>query len=94
MVPEKTPKSLLVIGSGAIGIEFASFYNTMGVDVTVVEVMKQVMPVEDEEISKFARKQMEKQGLKIMTEAKVTGVKKGSDNVTVSIEDAKAKPRK
>ncbi len=91
MVPEKTPKSLLVIGSGAIGIEFASFYNTMGVDVTVVEVMKQVMPVEDEEISKFARKQMEKQGLKIMTEAKVTGVKKGSDNVTVSIEDAKGK---
>jgi dihydrolipoamide dehydrogenase len=48
-----------VIGSGAIGIEFASFYNTMGVDVTVVEVMKQIMPVEDEEISKFARKQME-----------------------------------
>ncbi len=91
MVPEKTPKSLLVIGSGAIGIEFASFYNTMGVDVTVVEVMKQIMPVEDEEISKFARKQMEKQGLKIMTEAKVTGVKKGTDNVTVTIENAKGK---
>ena len=91
MVPEKTPKSLLVIGSGAIGIEFASFYNTMGVDVTVVEVMKQIMPVEDEEISKFARKQMEKQGLKIMTETKVTGVKKGSDNVTCTIEDAKGK---
>ncbi len=70
MVPETTPKSLLVIGSGAIGIEFASFYNTMGVDVTVVEVMPQIMPVEDAEISAFARKQLEKHGLKIMTEAK------------------------
>ncbi|MFB0952193.1 MAG: FAD-dependent oxidoreductase, partial [Rhodospirillales bacterium] len=79
MVPEKTPKSLLVIGSGAIGIEFASFYQTMGVDVTVVEVMKQIMPVEDEEISKMARKQLEKNGLKIMTETKVTGVQKGAD---------------
>ncbi|MGJ3258874.1 MAG: dihydrolipoyl dehydrogenase [Rhodospirillales bacterium] len=93
MVPEKTPKSLLVIGSGAIGIEFASFYNTMGVDVTVVEVMKQIMPVEDEEVSKLARKQMEKAGMKIMTEAKVTGVKKGNDNVTCTIEDAKGKTR-
>lgn len=91
MVPEKTPKSLLVIGSGAIGIEFASFYNTMGVDVTVVEVMKQIMPVEDEEVSKLARKQMEKAGMKIMTEAKVTGVKKGKDNVTCTVEDAKGK---
>ena len=91
MVPETAPKSLLVIGSGAIGIEFASFYQTMGVDVTVVEVMKQIMPVEDEEISKFARKQLEKNGLKIMTEAKVTGVKKGANNVTCTIEDAKGK---
>jgi dihydrolipoamide dehydrogenase len=91
MVPDVTPKSLLVIGSGAIGIEFASFYQTMGVDVTVVEVMKQIMPVEDEEISKFARKQLKKNGLKIMTEAKVTGVKKGANNVTCTIEDAKGK---
>jgi dihydrolipoamide dehydrogenase len=91
MVPDVTPKSMLVIGSGAIGIEFASFYQTMGVDVTVVEVMKQIMPVEDEEISKFARKQLEKNGLKIMTESKVTGVKKGSNNVTCTIEDAKGK---
>jgi dihydrolipoamide dehydrogenase len=91
MVPETTPKSLLVIGSGAIGIEFASFYNTMGVDVTVVEVMPQIMPVEDAEISAFARKQLEKHGLKIMTEAKVTGVKKGSNNVTCTIEDKKGK---
>ena len=91
LVPDINPKTMLVIGSGAIGIEFASFYHTMGVDVTVVEVMKQIMPVEDVEISTFARKQMEKQGLKIMTEAKVTGVKKGSNNVTCTIEDAKGK---
>ncbi|MEO3430096.1 dihydrolipoyl dehydrogenase [Pelagibius sp. CAU 1746] len=91
MVPEAMPKSLLVIGSGAIGIEFASFYHTMGVDVTVVEVMPQIMPVEDEEISKLARKQLEKRGLKIMTEAKVTGVKKGTNNVTATVEDKAGK---
>ncbi len=91
MVPDMTPRSLLVIGSGAIGIEFASFFNTMGVDVTVVEVMPQIMPVEDPEISAFARKQLEKHGMKIMTEAKVTGVKKGANNVTCTIEDKKGK---
>ncbi len=89
MVPEAMPKSLVVVGSGAIGIEFASFYQTMGADVTVVEVMDQIMPVEDAEISKIARKQMEKQGLKIMTKAKVVGVKKGSNDVTATIEDEK-----
>jgi dihydrolipoamide dehydrogenase len=77
MKPEKMPKSLLVMGSGAIGIEFASFYRTMGVDVTVVEVMKTVMPVEDAEISAFAKKQFDKQGMKILLEAKVTKVEKG-----------------
>ena len=91
MVPETMPKSLLVIGSGAIGIEFASFFRSMGADVTVVEVMPQVMPVEDEEISKHARKQFEKQGIKIMTEAKVTGVKKNGDTVTATIEDKAGK---
>ncbi|MEQ9327326.1 MAG: dihydrolipoyl dehydrogenase [Rhodospirillales bacterium] len=91
MVPEAMPKSLIVVGSGAIGIEFASFYQTMGADVTVVEVMDQIMPVEDAEISKLARKQMEKQGLKIMTKAKVTGVKKGANDVTATIEDDKGK---
>ena len=91
MVPDFTPKSMLVIGSGAIGIEFASFFNTMGVDVTVVEVMPQIMPVEDAEISAFARKQLEKHGLKIMTETKVVSVKKGKDNVTCTIEDKKGK---
>ncbi|MEQ9606773.1 MAG: FAD-dependent oxidoreductase, partial [Kiloniellaceae bacterium] len=91
MVPEKMPKTLLVIGSGAIGIEFASFYHTMGVDVTVVEVMPQILPVEDEEIAKHAHKRFEKMGMKIMTEAKVTGVKKGSDTVTATIEDKAGK---
>src|SRR6185369_3165734 len=65
MVPDVMPKSLLVVGSGAIGIEFASFYKNMGADVTVVEVMDRILPVEDEEISKFAHKQFEKQGMKI-----------------------------
>ncbi|MCB9991463.1 MAG: dihydrolipoyl dehydrogenase [Rhodospirillales bacterium] len=86
MTPEAMPKSLLVVGSGAIGIEFASFYHNMGADVTVVEVMDRVMPVEDEEISAFARKAFEKQGLKIKTGAKVTRLEKGKDNVTAHIE--------
>ncbi len=89
LVPEEMPKSLLVIGSGAIGIEFASFYHTMGADVTVVEVLDRIMPVEDEEISKLARKQMEKQGMKILTGAKVTGIAKSADTVTATIETAK-----
>jgi dihydrolipoamide dehydrogenase len=86
MVPEKMPKSLLVVGSGAIGIEFASFYRTMGADVTVVEVLPQILPVEDAEIAAHARKRFEKQGIKILTEAKVTGLKKGTDDVTATIE--------
>jgi dihydrolipoamide dehydrogenase len=79
MVPPEMPKSLLVVGSGAIGIEFASFYNAMGVDVTVVEIVDQIMPVEDTEIAGIARKQLEKQGMKIMTGAKVAGLKKGCE---------------
>jgi dihydrolipoamide dehydrogenase len=86
MVPQAKPKSLLVMGSGAIGIEFASFYNAMGVDVTVVELLPNVMPVEDVEISNFARKMLEKSGLKIITDAKVTKVVKGADSVTASVE--------
>jgi len=86
MVPQELPKTMLVMGSGAIGIEFASFYNEMGVDVTVVELMSQIMPVEDAEISAFARKQLEKRGLKIITEAKVSKVEKGANNVTAHIE--------
>jgi dihydrolipoamide dehydrogenase len=88
MVPPVMPKSLLVVGSGAIGIEFASFYRNMGAEVTVVEVMDRVLPVEDEEISAFARKQFEKQGMKIMTSATVKALKKGADNVTATIEAA------
>jgi dihydrolipoamide dehydrogenase len=89
MVPETMPKSLLVVGSGAIGIEFASFYRTMGAEVTVVEVLPQILPVEDEEIAAHARKRFEKQGMKIVTGAKVLGLKKGADTVTATIEDAK-----
>jgi dihydrolipoamide dehydrogenase len=86
MVPPAMPKSLIVMGSGAIGIEFASFYRTMGVDVTVVELLPQVMPVEDVEISKLAQKRLEKQGMKFLLEAKVTRVDKGKDDVTAHIQ--------
>ncbi len=89
MVPKEFPKSLIVMGSGAIGIEFASFYRTMGADVTVVELLPQIMPVEDAEIAAHARKQFEKQGIKIMTSAKVTKVTKGKADVTCTIEDDK-----
>ncbi|MBT5264087.1 MAG: dihydrolipoyl dehydrogenase [Rhodospirillaceae bacterium] len=86
LVPETAPKSLLVIGSGAIGIEFASFYRELGAEVTVVEVMDRVLPVEDAEISAFAQKAFEKQGMKIMTSAKVGGVKVGPGGATVTVE--------
>ena len=89
MVPEKMPKSLLVVGSGAIGIEFASFYRTLGSDVTVVEVLPQILPVEDAEIAAFARKSFEKQGIKIFTGAKVTKLDKKADSVTATIDDGK-----
>jgi dihydrolipoamide dehydrogenase len=89
MNPDKMPKSLLVVGSGAIGIEFASFYKTMGADVTVVEVLPQIMPVEDAEIAGFARKQFEKQGLKILTNTKVTKLDKKADSVVATIDDGK-----
>jgi dihydrolipoamide dehydrogenase len=86
MVPPAMPKSLLVIGSGAIGIEFASFYRNMGAEVTVVELLDRILPAEDEEISAFARKAFEKQGIKIITEAKVTKAAKNADSVTATIE--------
>ena len=88
MVPPALPKSLLVIGSGAIGIEFASFYRDLGVAVTVVEVLDRVLPVEDEEISAFARKSFEKQGMTIVTGATVKALKKAADSVTATIEAA------
>nr|WP_294518503.1 dihydrolipoyl dehydrogenase [uncultured Rhodopila sp.] len=86
MVPALFPKSLLVIGSGAIGIEFASFYLNMGAEVTVVEVLPRILPVEDEEISAFAHKAFEKQGMKILVNASVKTAKKTADSVTVTIE--------
>ena len=85
MVPEAFPKSLLVVGSGAIGIEFASFYRTMGAEVTVCEVVDRILPVEDEEVSAFARKAFEKQGMKILTGATVSNLRKGKDNVTATV---------
>ena len=90
MVPPALPKSLAVVGSGAIGIEFASFYRSLGVEVTVIEMLDRVLPVEDEEISAFARKAFEKRGLKVMTGCTVTQLARGTDNVTLEITDAKA----
>jgi dihydrolipoamide dehydrogenase len=92
MVAPKIPKSLLVVGSGAIGIEFASFFRTMGSEVTVVEVLPQVLPVEDAEIAGLARKQFEKQGIKILTATKVTKLDKKADSVVATIDDGKGKP--
>jgi dihydrolipoamide dehydrogenase len=86
MVPTMMPKRLLVIGSGAIGIEFASFFRNMGAEVTVVEVLDRILPVEDEEISAFAKKSFEKQGMKFITGARLTKAVKGEDDVTVTVE--------
>jgi len=86
LTPKRMPKKLLVIGSGAIGIEFASFYNTLGADTTVVEVMDRVLPVEDEEISKFAKKQFEKQGMKIREKTSVKKLDRGQGKVVAHIE--------
>ena len=91
MVPPAMPKSLLVIGSGAIGIEFASFYRTLGAEVTVVEVMDRVLPVEDEEISALALKSFIRQGMKVFTSATVEKLTKGADNVTASIKSKDGK---
>ena len=86
LTPKRMPKKLLVIGSGAIGIEFASFYNTLGADTTVVEVMDRVLPVEDEEISAFAKKSFQKQGMKIMQKAMVKQLDRAKGKVTDHIE--------
>ncbi|MEE3099474.1 MAG: dihydrolipoyl dehydrogenase, partial [Pseudomonadota bacterium] len=84
--PPRMPKKLLVIGSGAIGIEFASFFNTLGAETTVVEVMERILPVEDEEIAVFARKAFEKQGMKIREGAKVAKLEKSKGKVVAHIE--------
>ncbi len=89
LVPKRMPKKLLVIGSGAIGIEFASFFNTLGAETTVVEVMDRVLPVEDAEISAFAKKAFVKQGMKILEKTTVKKLDKAGGKVTAHLEDAK-----
>jgi len=91
MTPSELPSKLLVIGSGAIGIEFASFYNDMGSDVTVVEMMDRVVPVEDADVSAFLEKALKKQGMKILTKASVGAIENGADAVTVTIKDKDGK---
>ncbi|MES2677762.1 MAG: dihydrolipoyl dehydrogenase [Pseudomonadota bacterium] len=86
MTPKEMPKSILVVGSGAIGVEFASFYKNMGAEVTIVEMAENILPVEDEEISKLARKSFEKQGIKIQTKAGLKALKKGKNDVTAQVE--------
>ena len=88
MVPPAIPKSLLVVGSGAIGIEFASFYSAMGAAVTVVELLPQILPAEDHEIAAHARKRFEKAGITILTGAKVANLARQSNSVSATIEDS------
>ena len=94
LVPKKMPKKMLVIGSGAIGIEFASFYNELGADVTVIEMMDRVLPVEDEEISAFAAKSFNSQGIKILTSASVTNLDKKQTSVVCTVEHKGGKSEK
>ncbi len=91
MTPAEMPTKLLVMGSGAIGVEFASFYNDMGVDVTIVEMLDRIMPVEDKDVSTFMNKALTKQGMKILTEAAVQSVKAGDKDVKVTIKDKAGK---
>ena len=91
MVPEKMPKSLIVVGSGAIGVEFASFYQDMGVEVTIVEYLDRVLNAEDEEISALAQKSFEKRGIKILTSAKLLALKETFQGVAADIETGGAK---
>jgi dihydrolipoamide dehydrogenase len=86
MKPAAMPKSLVVMGSGAIGVEFASFYRSLGAEVTIIELLPQIMPVEDAEIAGLARKRLEKRGIKILTDAKVAKVEKSKDGVTAHVE--------
>ena len=92
MVPRALPKSLIVVGSGAIGIEFASFYRALGTEVSVVEILPEILPAEDAEIAGLARGSFESAGIRILTNAKVTGVEKGADRVNATVEPASGKP--
>lgn len=91
MTPAEMPSKLLVIGSGAIGIEFASFYNDMGAEVTVVEMMDRIVPVEDADVSAFLEKSLTKQGMRILTKAGVSDLKPGADGVSVKLKDKAGK---
>ncbi len=93
MVPKTMPKSIIVMGSGAIGVEFASFYRTLGAEVTIVELLPQILPAEDAEIAALARKSFEKQGIKIITGVKVEKVEKGRNGITAHIDDGKGKQK-
>src|SRR3984893_11838538 len=93
MVPERFPKSLIVVGSGAIGVEFASFYRSLGVRVTIVEILPQILPAEDAEIAAHARKRFEKQGMEILTSTKVTKIERKGDSVVATIEGSKGATR-
>jgi len=86
MTPTALPKKIIVMGSGAIGSEFASFYLNMGAEVTLIEVMDRILPVEDAEISAFVHKAFAKQGMKIITNARVQGVRKGGETITAIVE--------
>ena len=93
MVPEEMPKKLLIIGSGAIGVEFASFYSDLGADVTIVEMLPRILPVEDEEVSAHMEKTLKKQGMTILTGASVEKLEAGGKGVKAEVKDAKGKTR-
>ncbi len=94
MKPKSIPKSILVMGSGAIGIEFASFYRALGVKVTIIELMENILPIEDEEISKLAQKRFEKNSMKIFTKTKLVKVEKQKNSITAHIELANGQKEK
>ncbi len=91
LLPDSLPKKLLVVGSGAIGVEFASFFNALGTKVTIIELLDRIVPAEDEEISNIAKKEFEKQGVKIFTSTKVSNIKTTASGVTAEISSKEGK---
>ena len=87
MIPNELPKSIVVIGSGAIGVEFASFYNSLGSEVGIIEIQEQILPTEDREISDIARKEFEKRGMKIYTKSNVSNVQKNNEEINLMVND-------
>src|SRR5262249_37426849 len=88
LVPEITPRSLVVMGAGAIGVAFASFYRTLGAEVTLVEMLPPILPLEDKDVSEAMRRAMTKQGIRILADARVAGVARTDSAVTVTVEAA------